>query len=157
MKSKYIVLLGLIWLCSVSSYGQEQDNMNKLVTQCSKIVEYSQQLSQLKESIRIADEKIDLLRKEWKQICEKYLASDKKTLEDLEYLIALTDKVNEKDLFLKLLSAKEEIIQLGHEGKEPEKKKNEDDDLAPKTPVKESKDGNFEKTIKSKIGNNSIK
>ena len=50
MNKKHFII-GLILLFSASSYGQVQNNMNRLVTQCGKIVEYSQQITELKGSI----------------------------------------------------------------------------------------------------------
>ena len=89
--NKKLFIIGFILLFSVSSYGQVQNNMNRLVTQCGKIVEYSQQITELKDSIRNVNQKIVELRSAWEKTCNDYLASDEQTSEDFQYLIDHTD------------------------------------------------------------------
>lgn len=115
MNRKY-VLLGFILLFSITSYGQVQNNMNNLVTQCGIIVEYSQQIIQLKDSIRNASQKILELRNKWEKTCNDYLASDEQTSEDFQYLISNTDSINETDLYAKLVDASKKVKDnKGHE------------------------------------------
>lgn len=175
MNKKHLII-GFILLFSVSSYGQVQNNMNKLVTQCATIVEFSQQITQLKDSIRNANQKVLELRKDWEKTCNDYLASDEQTSEDFQYLINNTDSIIENALYLKLVEASRNVkvsnennkkepvinqepapIESDNDGKEPEKKENKgekkkDKKESPTTPVKNSK-GDMDDDLKSKISN----
>ena len=179
MNKKYFII-GFMLLFSVSSYGQVQNNKNRLVTQCGKIVEYSQQITELKDSINNANQKIKELRNAWEKACNDYLASEEQTLDDFQYLINNTDSINENELYLKLVEAskmvanndqqkelspvvgpkpvieKESVpVKSNEDGKESEKdskeKKDEKNDrLTP--PVMKNK-GDIDDDLKSKIGN----
>lgn len=178
--NKKLFIIGFILLFSVSSYGQVQNNMNRLVTQCGKIVEYSQQITELKDSIRNVNQKIVELRSAWEKTCNDYLASDEQTSEDFQYLIDHTDSIAEKELYLKLVEASKNVankakhkelapvvgpkpvieketapVKSNEDGKEPGKgsKENKDeknDRLTP--PVKKDK-GDIDDDLKSIIGN----
>lgn len=180
--NKKLFIIGFILLFSVSSYGQVQNNMNRLVTQCGKIVEYSQQITELKDSIRNVSQKIVELRSAWEKTCNDYLASDEQTSEDFQYLIDHTDPIAEKELYLKLVDASKKVRDKGkkkelrpvddtkpvikeepvpvksdNDGKEKEdnkKDKNKDDKKNdnPTPPAKKSK-GDMDDEIKSKIVN----
>lgn len=178
--NKKLFIIGFILLFSASSYGQVQNNMNRLVTQCGKIVEYSQQITELKDSIRNVNQKILELRSAWEKTCNDYLASDEQTSEDFQYLIDHTDPIDEKELYSKLVEASKKVannakhkeldtvvapkpviekepvpVKSNEDGKEPEKSSKEKKDeknvrLTP--PVKKDK-GDIDDDLKSKIGN----
>lgn len=182
MMNKKHFIIGLILLFTASSYGQVQNNMNRLVTQCGKIVEYSQQITELKDSINNVNQKIKELRNTWEKACNDYLASEEQTLDDFQYLINNTDSIHEKDLYLKLVDASKKVTDKGkkkelrsvddtkpvikeepipvksdNDGKEKEdnkKDKNKDDKKNdnPTPPAKKSK-GDMDDEIKSKIVN----
>lgn len=182
MMNKKHFIIGLILLFSASSYGQVQNNMNRLVTQCGKIVEYSQQITELKDSINDANQKIKELRNTWEKTCNEYLASEEQTLDDFQYLINNTDSIYEKELYLKLVDASKKVRDKGkkkelrpvddtkpvikeepvpvksdNDGKEKEdnkKDKNKDDKKNdnPTPPAKKTK-GDMDDEIKSKIVN----
>lgn len=181
MNKKHFII-GFILLLSASSYGQMQNNMNRLVTQCEKIVEYSQQITELKDSINNTNQKIIELRSIWEKTCNDYLASEEQTLDDFQYLINNTDSINEKDLYLKLVEASKKVTDNGkkkglrqvddtepvkkeepvpvksdNDGKEKEEDKidkNTDDKKNDNTtpPVKKNK-GDMDDELKSKIIN----
>lgn len=108
MKNKYLIFVFPV-LFSISANGQENNNIAKLTTQCSLIVEYSQQLEQSKNSCDSTENKICILRGEWKKTCLDYIASDSQTAEDFQYLIDNTDQVNESDLYNQLVEASKHI------------------------------------------------
>ena len=179
MMNKKQFIIGLILLFSASSYGQVQNNMNRLVTQCGKIVEYSQQITELNDSINKVNQKIIELRTAWEKTCNDYLASDEYTSEDFQYLINNTDSINEKELYLKLVETSKNVAnndkhkelapvvgpkpviekptpdKSNEDGKDPEKDSKEKKDKKndpPTSPVKKNK-GDMDEDLKSKIGN----
>lgn len=105
MKIKHFIV-GILFLLPLISYGQDMYNMAKLNNQCGEIMRISQNIIQLKDSIRKAKIQIETQRKAWEKTCLEYLNSTNQTAEDFQYLIQHTDSVQEKGLYDKLVAAK---------------------------------------------------
>lgn len=150
-------------LLSLASYAQQADKntMAILITQCSRILEYSQQIETLNREMNEADYKIDSLRSSWRQVCLDYLgSSEPKSVEDFKSLIANTDSIFDGiELLNRLVEAQSN---LGNVTNNPVISKDVDDKHAKKKdenvksqqpsnpPVKKKKDEDLD-DIKSTI------
>lgn len=104
MNYNFLVILCAL-LVAINVYGQEQNNMDKLVTQCNKVVEYNQQIKSLKDRINNTYKQIENLRNSWEKVCYEYLTSDEQSHDDLQYLITNTNPETEIELYNKLIEA----------------------------------------------------
>lgn len=110
MKNRFFLSVVFSFIFMHAWSQSENNNTARLTTQCRQILELSEQIASLEDSLTHMTEQIETIRVEWEKICLEYIASDSQTKEDFDYLINHTDTVQDgKDLYLQLVEASKHV------------------------------------------------